>query len=454
MSEKRVPGQTFERGIALEVAGRDGEAQEAYLAVLAADSTHCGALINLGNLALRTGRTSAALTAYRRAVQFHPNNPTGHVNLANTLLREDDLSGARESYEAALAIDRNHPEANQGLSYVYARLGDEDRSRPHRDLGFADRSSVVLPYRGSGKAVRAIVLLSAAGGNVQTDFVLDDRTFHTVKIFTEYYDEKVPLPDRDLIFNAIGDADRCAEALCAARMLIAASGKRVFNDPAAVARTTRVKTSERFAGVRNLVTPRTALCSRDTVRATIVDLGLTYPLLLRSPGHHNGAHFLRLDSALELDAAMASLPGSELLVIEYLDARGVDGKVRKYRAMAIDGELYPLHLAISDTWKVHYVSSMTTGDAEHESEETAFLEGMAAALGPEAMAALRAVVDGMALDYAGIDFGIDAEGRILLFEANATMIVLPPERDAFADRHGSQAERILSAVRAMLLAPG
>ena len=30
-------------------------------------------------------------------------------------------------------------------------------------------------------------------------------------------------------------------------------------------------------------------------------------------------------------------PGTEIMVIEFLDARGADGKVRKYRAMFIGG---------------------------------------------------------------------------------------------------------------------
>ena len=41
----------------------------------------------------------------------------------------------------------------------------------------------------------------------------------------------------------------------------------------------------------------------------------------------------------------------------------------------------------------------------------------------------------LGLDYAGIDFGLRATGEILLFEANATMVVNPPdpgERWAYA----------------------
>jgi glutathione synthase/RimK-type ligase-like ATP-grasp enzyme len=43
------------------------------------------------------------------------------------------------------------------------------------------------------------------------------------------------------------------------------------------------------------------------------------------------------------------------------------------------------------------------------------------------MRALEAVYATLGLDYAGIDFGLSAEGTILVFEANATMAVYRPE---------------------------
>ena len=39
------------------------------------------------------------------------------------------------------------------------------------------------------------------------------------------------------------------------------------------------------------------------------------------------------------------------------------------------------------------------------------------------MTALENIRDALKLDYAGIDFGVNATGDLLLFEANATMVV-------------------------------
>jgi hypothetical protein len=55
------------------------------------------------------------------------------------------------------------------------------------------------------------------------------------------------------------------------------------------------------------------------------------------------------------------------------------------------------------------------------------------------------------LDYAGIDFGLSPSGALLLFEANATMVVNPPEPDPRWDYRRPAVERIFAAVRRLLL---
>ena len=66
------------------------------------------------------------------------------------------------------------------------------------------------------------------------------------------------------------------------------------------------------------------------------------------------------------------------------------------------------------------------------------------------MAALAHIRDALGLDYAGIDFGLNADGEVLLFEANATMVIIPPDGDARWDYRREAIARIQTAVRAML----
>jgi hypothetical protein len=188
-------------------------------------------------------------------------------------------------------------------------------------------------------------------------------------------------------------------------------------------------------------------------RAALADArDLRFPLLLRSPGFHTGRHFVAVTRREDLVAAAAKLPRDEVLAIQYLDARGRDGMARKYRVMIIDKVLYPLHLAISGDWKVHYFTAAMAANAAYREEEQRFLEDMPGVLGRDAMAALAQIGGVLGLDYAGIDFGLAPDGSLLLFEANPAMVVNPPEPDAMWDYRRAPIGRVLEAVRRMLLA--
>ena len=75
---------------------------------------------------------------------------------------------------------------------------------------------------------------------------------------------------------------------------------------------------------------------------------------------------------------------------------------------------------------------------------------MPAVLGPRAMAGLAHVAQALGLDYAGVDFALDADGTLLLFEANATMLVHPEAPDGPLAHKNPHIERIFEAFRAML----
>ena len=77
--------------------------------------------------------------------------------------------------------------------------------------------------------------------------------------------------------------------------------------------------------------------------------------------------------------------------VEPLDARDASGRFRKFRTMIVGGGLYPLHLALSTSWKVHYFTADMAERPDHRAEEAAFLADMAGVIGPLAMTGLRAI---------------------------------------------------------------
>ena len=437
----------FERARLLDRLGRP-EARDAYLAVLAIDTTHREALLRLGALLAATGFTTAARTVLARAVAALPDDAAAQVSLAHLLRTAGDHDDARTHYDAALRIDPAQPEAHQGLSHLLDGV-DEAAAEHHRTLGFTGRALTTRPYRGTGHPVRVLQLVSARGGNIPTALLLDDATFLTHSLVADYAAPDLALPAHDLVFNAIGDAERCGTALHQAATLLARTDAPVINPPERIASTTRAGNAAlgRLEGVR---TPRTATLPRAALAAGLPQ-GFAYPALLRSPGYHTGQNFLRLENTGDLDAALRTLPGDHLTLIEPLDARGADGAWRKYRVMLVGGALLPLHLAISPYWKVHHFTADMEQRPAHRNEEAAFLDDMPGVLGMAAVAALQRIADTLALDYGGIDFALGPQRNVLLFEANATMTVAIPPTDPVWSYRRKAAADVLQATRSLLL---
>jgi tetratricopeptide (TPR) repeat protein len=445
-----------ERAGLLREQGRFEEAKRDYLELLRRKPDDFAALNDFGTLVLNAGYSAAARSLFAEAVRHHPGNPNGRVNLGNLLYRLGEESAAREQFEAALAIDPGHIHAHRGLGNVLAALGDTGGAKAHRDQGFKGHAVTVLPYRGEGTPIAVLLLVSAAGGNIPTSALLDERQFSTTVLVTEYAEPAVPLPPHDLVFNSIGDADLCQDGLQAAMALLSRTAKPVINHPAQVLKTGRADNAERLRSLPDVVVPRMAMVPKrklmgDSAAAEIAACGFGFPLLVRAVGFHTGYHFAQVATTQELSAAVKDFPGDEVCVIERLDARDSKGMYRKYRAMFVDGTLYPLHLAVSRDWKVHYFTADMAESPVNRAKDEAFLADMTSAIGQRAIAGLERIRSALALDYGGVDFAVNAQGEILFFEANATMVVYPPTTDPKWAYRSPAVEAVLAAVRTMLV---
>jgi hypothetical protein len=445
----------IERALLLAALDRRPEAQLAFIEILRTAPGDFDALNEFGGLLTSMGAIAAACLVYTEAIRHHPDNPIPHINLANLLLKANEHAKARAHYETALKLDPEHRGVHQGLGAVLADMGERAAAQEHFRRGFRDCAVTTLPYRGASAPVAVLLLVSSGGGNIPTESFLDDLSFLVTVVVADHVDPDIELPPHHLVFNAIGDADLCRPALDAAVKLIRRSRAPVINPPRRIFGTGRIDNARRLGRLKDVIAPRTARLSReDLTAAEGVDVlqraGFGFPVLLRSPGYHTGRNFVLVEQAGDLAAAAAGLPGDEVLVIEYLDARGPDGNARKYRVMFIDGVAYPLHLAISRGWKVHYYTSDMADRPDHRAEEAAFLNDMNGVIGARAAAALKRIARTLGLDYGGIDFGVSASGELLLFEANATMVVMPPSDDERWAHRRVAVGRILDAVGMMI----
>lgn len=434
------------------------------------DPGHRAALNHLGEVLIATGHRQAARSVFKQAVLCHPDDPVSRGNYGYFLLEESERldveerhaeaaqlkCDARGQFDRALRANPSDEKAHEGLYYLLRNTGEEQEAAEHRLAAFRNRGIIPSPYRGDGPPIPVLQFISTTGGNVRLQRFLDSRIFQTYFILPEFCDAKMPLPRHRLAVNSIGDAEVGREALVAAQSVLARTTAPLINSPAAVLASTRSNNAKRLSGLPGVKTPKTVTVSReqlsdDAAATTLASEGFTFPLLLRAPGFHTGQHFLKVDSVNNLAAALASLPGQSVIVMQFLDTRGPDNKFRKYRAMIIDRQIHPLHVAISHQWKIHYMTAEMAGNPEHRAEDAAFLEDMYSVLGPMAMNAIERIQSVLGLDYAGIDFGLNAKGEVVVFEANATMVVNPPDGDARWNYRRPACRRIFDAVRKMFL---
>ncbi len=411
--------------------GRLDEAIATFSQVLEAAPHHVDTLVALGVVLARRGRRLDARATFERAVAVDGNHRGAVVNLAN-LLALDEPERAIALYRATLAGDAAFAPAHRGLCSLFAARGDGAAAARHREAGYGGEPFGRRPYFGEAMPVNVLALVSTDGGNIPLEALLDERAFLVHEMFVEAYRGE-PLPPHALVVNAIADADRSMPALRRAAELTANARVPVVNAPQAVAATGRVANAARLANLTNVIAPQARTIRRDAPPAG------PFPIVLRQAGLHMGRGMTRVEDPQAFDEAMRSMPEhQELIAIDYVDTRSPNGAWRKYRVLTIDGVLYPVHLAIAQRWDVHYFSAAMAERADYRAEEARFLADPFAVLGARASNALVRVQEALGLDYAGVDFALTSDGRIVIFEANAAMTALAPDAgDHFAYRAAS-----------------
>ncbi len=417
---------------ALDELGRERDALRQYTDVLRHDPAHVGALTAVAVILKRGGNRRLARETLALVVRTRPDHPTAHTNYAAVLYEDGDLEAARAHYEEALRLAPDDRLAHRGLALALCRLGDEEAARSHaRPAGtFLTQWS----HRATAAPISVLLIGSARGNNIPIEVIINDRVLHKATAVAEFLDTEEALPPVDVILNCVGDADGGERALRAIARFLEGRSERVINRPEQVLATGRAHNAVRLAALPGVVTPRVQQFPRAVLEAPdaaerLAGAGFGWPLLLRAPGFHTGDHFMKIDEPTELGPAVATMPPGDVLALQFLDARLADGLFRKYRVMMVGGRLYPLHLAISARWKVHYFTADMETSPEYRKEESVFLADMPAALGPSVMRSLERIHDALGLDYGGIDFAIDPQGQVVVWEANASMGAFPPKPD-------------------------
>lgn len=461
--EKAARGAPFaptfnDLGVSLHRTGNLDAALAAFDRAIALDSAYAMAYSNRGLVLTDLDRSPEAVAAFRQVIALTPASAEAWCHLGTACHKAGDLAEAEAACRRALSFNSNHIDAYLQLALTLDRLHRPEEAE-HFGTEWARRQRVVTKPCVSGQPeARVLIIAGSRMCNVPVEYLLSNRRFETTTVHLLPPGSATPeeiaalqrLPKFDIAFNAIGEVDRGEIFIPEARAFCAGLTCPVLNPPDEMARTRRDRVAELFAGIPNLIVPETRRVTRAELAALAERTDWPETLLVRPIGAHGGDDLVRIAAAADLAGYLRAVGTEEHYLTRYCEYRSPDGHYRKYRFVFVDREAFPYHLAITGDWLVHYWRADMTRAAWMRAEEEAFLANYAQVF-PGALAeTIREIGRRLDLDYGGIDCALAPDGRVLLFEANATMLV------HLADRHGDFAykaayvPRIFDAMAAMI----
>ncbi|MGA2396056.1 MAG: hypothetical protein ABSH03_22195 [Candidatus Lustribacter sp.] len=387
----------------------------------------------------------AAWGLLQSAVSQDPTAAAVHAARGNLLLRRGKTDAAQRSYALAARFDPYDAPSRLVLGELAYMAGDERASQTWFDEAFA-LTHLYSPVLQPG--ARSALVLCVAGPwhrNIPLDFVVDAErwTLHRWYLPDDLILRgELALPEYDLVIDAIGESVDARAALAEAQKFILAEDIPAINDPERVRGTARDMLAATLSGVTGCkVAPVRRVSAAELVR--IAD---GFPLLVRPTDAHGGKGLERVDDAAAVAAYASRVVADAYDVSAFTDYRSADGFYRKYRVMFVDGIPYPYHLALDDSWMIHYHRAPMGAHEWMREEERRFLTA------PDETFAgwtttLRAVGAAIGLDYFGIDCTSLADGTLFIFEADAAMLVHGFDPDP--DKRAAY-ERIRTALAALL----
>jgi tetratricopeptide (TPR) repeat protein len=411
-----------DRAIALRAQGRLREAVAAFSEGIVQFPQAAVLYNNLAMTLDELGAPKEALLAYDSALARSPTLVASLTGKAGLLLRDGLVDEARTFFERALSLDADSLAAHLGMYELLQIKGDLAGAVCHQEAAL--RTQRFFSYT-APNAQRSVLVLCAPGdwqANVPVDFLFDRATTSVHKLFLidDAPIDLAKLPQHDVIFNAVAESDEATPYLDRVRRFADADDAALLNAPERVREIGRRRLPETLAG--------TGCLTLATIEATPNDLQsgalpIAYPAIVRPVGSHAGHHLERIASSEELRDYESRVQAAAYFASAFVDYVSGDGMFRKYRIVFVDGTPYPVHLAISPNWMIHYYNAPMADNAWMRDEEALFLSDLESVFFGDLRTALDSVARATGLEYFGIDCAVGPDGRLLVFEADTAMLV-------------------------------
>jgi hypothetical protein len=405
----------------------------------------------------------AALTRKARPLleavgAVRPNDRDAQLLLADARLADMDFGGALEILERHASSDdlwivTARLQCERELGLQAAAEADYRKvlqlASVHVCEGFRDDRKTVLVINSSDAMTptsSAFDFHFHANYPSQIAQVLKDE-FNFASIFMDGDAAKLSGLKPHLVLNNMVNAEvlnRNATFKYDVAALADSFGVPVINHPLQAALTTRQRIAFWLKDLDNVLVPQTIRFKADgeaiDSQVALLESELGYPLIIRTTSNQRGIGMEKIDDRQALRQEVFSRTGQQLYAHPFVDSRAGAEFFRKFRAAVVGDEIIPVRLDFSDSWKV---SGRILPDRKKFyrqrpqllDEEKRLLAAPNDVLTDGVMRALRDIRSKIPLDIFGIDFDVSRDGRIVFYEANASMYLLqysaPDDADLF-----------------------
>jgi hypothetical protein len=386
----------------------------------------------------------------------------GLAVLAKKAFRGVDLNPLRSRLLERAALDETDANALMDLSTVLHLMGPRECALSVQALALDIQR--VFRLRGSGDSAGIRLLAFVSPGDLTENNALEflvEGSDITLDLLYVEPDMPLPatLPEHDLAIVAVCETDRNRRLLKHIERLVETWPRPVLCAPARIARLSRDGVCELLGSAPGIVMPATTRITRQALESVgrgeleieAVAQDCHFPVIVRPVGSQKGKGLIKLDNSDAIPFYLASRPESAFYVSRFVDYRSPDGQFRKYRVVLIDDRPYVCHMAISDRWMVHYLSSGMLASPEKRGEEAQFFADFDDTFAVRHHDALLAIAKGLELEYVGIDCGETAEGDLLIFEIDSAMTVHAMDPVDLFPYKQPQMRKVFQAFRQMLV---
>ena len=431
------------------------EAEAAARKATSLEASSPEAWLNLGMAFSASNRPEAALSAYEQVLFHNPTHAGAWLSKARTLFTLKQPPAALAACEQAEQLQASTYETLYTKCQILKELGRLDEAQTCYQKALASRvekSPAFITERRASQKARILI--------VNPDPILDEslKPFELLHLYCSNFPGQLyrrfqdkfhflyvfetdaalgtarwQIPQPDLVLNNCTNGERLLTKgrLASLSELVDCFGVPVINHPAKAVTTTRDVSAKLVADLPGVIVPQTqrfsAAGKTPEEIAQTIEAQFTYPFITRHLALQMGKGMTKVDSRAELVAVLRSAAFPEgFFITQFVDSRHGSPLYRKIRAAFIKDEIIICRVDFSPDWNVR---GRKTDDRvafylknpHLLTEEQRLCSAPETHLGTLAMQSLRAIRQRINLDIFGLDFDVDAAGRVVFHEANATM---------------------------------